>query len=375
MLSYWEKKHFVDYDLIVIGGGIVGLSTSIQYKTKFPLSKVLVLERGIFPSGASSRNAGFACFGSLTEILDDLNTLSESEVLQLVEKRYRGLLAIREFFGDDRLGYLPTCGLELLTENEIGALKFLDKINHLLAPVFPEGVFEQIEDISAFGFSDKVKAVIKNKFEGELDSGKFLMSLWEKSQELNIKILTGSQVSKIEIEEKKVHVRNPTWKDEIAFFANKIAVCTNAFTNLLIPGLDIQPGRGLVMVTKPISKEIPFSGTFHYDKGYVYFRKVEDRILLGGGRNMDFEGEKTLSMEVNPKIREYLLHILNNIILPDCDIEIDLEWTGIMAFGKNKKPIVEMVENNIGLAVRLGGMGVAIGWQTAEELVNMLSEV
>ena len=177
MLSYWEKKHFVDYDLIVIGGGIVGLSTSIQYKTKFPLSKVLVLERGIFPSGASSRNAGFACFGSLTEILDDLNTLSESEVLQLVEKRYRGLLAIREFFGDDRLGYLPTCGLELLTENEIGALKSLDKINHLLAPVFPEGVFEQIEDISAFGFSDKVKAVIKNKFEGELDSGKFLMSL------------------------------------------------------------------------------------------------------------------------------------------------------------------------------------------------------
>ena len=139
--------------------------------------------------------------------------------------------------------------------------------------------------------------------------------------------------------------------------------------------MDIQPGRGLVMVTKPISKEIPFSGTFHYDKGYVYFRKVEDRILLGGGRNMDFEGEKTLSMEVNPKNREYLLHILNNIILPDCDIEIDLEWTGIMAFGKNKKPIVEMVENNIGLAVRLGGMGVAIGWQTAEELVNMLSEV
>lgn len=375
MLSYWEKKHFVDHDLIVIGGGIVGLSTSIQYKIKFPHSKVLVLERGIFPSGASSKNAGFACFGSLTEILDDLNHLSEDEVLELVTKRYRGLLSIRDFFGDSNLGYISSCGLELLTDKETDALKFLDKINQLLAPVFSEEVFEQVEDIRPFGFSKKVKAIIRNKFEGELDSGKFLMSLWEKCQELNIKILTGSQVSKLDVEGKKVFVINPAGKDEIAFFTNKIAVCTNAFTNLLLPGLDIQPGRGLVMVTKPIGKEIPFSGTFHYDKGYVYFRKVEDRILLGGGRNIDFEGEKTLTMEVNPKVREYLIHILNDIILPDTDVEIDMEWTGIMAFGKNKKPIVEMIGKNVGIAVRLGGMGVAIGWQTAEELVNMLSEV
>lgn len=375
MLSYWEKKHFVNYDLIVIGGGIVGLSASIQFKIKFPESKVLVLERGIFPSGASSRNAGFACFGSLTEILDDLNHMSETEVLQLVEKRYRGLLSIREFFGDERLGYLPTGGLELLTEKEMYALKSLDKINQLLDPIFNEAVFEQVVDIKPFGFSGKVQAVIRNKFEGELDSGKFLLSLWEKCQDLNIKILTGSKVSKIDVEKKTVFVQNPTEQEDIDFHADKIAVCTNAFTNFLLPGLDIQPGRGLVMVTKPIPKEIPLLGTFHFDKGYVYFRKVEERILLGGGRNIDFVGENTLSMEVNPKIKEYLLDILHGIILPDTDIEIDLWWTGIMAFGKNKKPIVEMAGKNVGIAVRLGGMGVAIGWQTAEELVNMLAEV
>ncbi|MCS4436412.1 NAD(P)/FAD-dependent oxidoreductase [Aquiflexum gelatinilyticum] len=375
MLSYWEKKHFVDHDLIVIGGGIVGLSTSIQYKIRFPHAKVLILERGIFPSGASSKNAGFACFGSLTEILDDLNHMSEPEVLQLVSKRYRGLLSIREFFGDENLGYLPSCGLELLTDKEIDALESLDTINQLLAPIFHESVFEQIEDVKPFGFSAKVKAVIKNKFEGELDSGKFLNSLWKKCLEVDIKILTGSKVSRIDLDGKMVFVQNPTDKEDICFHAAKIAVCTNAFTNLLLPGLDIQPGRGLVMVTKPISKPIPLSGTFHYDKGYVYFRKVEDRILLGGGRNIDFEGERTVLMESNPKIREYLIHILNNIILPENDTEIDFEWTGIMAFGKNKKPIVEIVRPNVGIAVRLGGMGVAIGWQAAEELVNLLAEV
>jgi gamma-glutamylputrescine oxidase len=375
MLSYWEKKHFVDYEIVVIGGGIVGLSTAIQYKQKFPFSKVLVLERGIFPCGASSRNAGFACFGSLTEILDDLSHMSESDVVDLVAKRYRGLLSIRNFFGDKALGYLPSKGFELLTSKELPALGSLSRINKLLNPIFSSTVFEQLDPIAQFGFSEKVKAVVRNNFEGELDSGKFLMALWEKCQELNIKILTGSKVLEIDVEGKKVLVQNPTEKEAICFQASKIAVCTNAFTNQLLPDLDIQPGRGLVMVTKPIAKWVPFSGTFHYDKGYVYFRNVENRILLGGGRNIDFESEKTLSMEANPKIKEYLLHILKDIIIPDTDVEIDMEWTGIMAFGKDKKPLVEMVSQNIGVAVRLGGMGVAIGWQTAEELVNLLIEV
>ena len=67
MLSFWEKDFFIAYDHIVVGSGIVGLSTAIAIKEKQPNSRVLVLERGIFPTGASTKNAGFACFGSLSE--------------------------------------------------------------------------------------------------------------------------------------------------------------------------------------------------------------------------------------------------------------------------------------------------------------------
>lgn len=58
MLSYWEKKNLIQYDLILVGAGFVGLSTAIHYKEKHPGRSVLVLERGVFPSGASTRNAG-----------------------------------------------------------------------------------------------------------------------------------------------------------------------------------------------------------------------------------------------------------------------------------------------------------------------------
>lgn len=373
MLSFWEKKHFLNFDLIIIGAGIVGLSTAIQYKKRFPGKKVLVLERGLFPSGASTKNAGFACFGSLTEILDDLRYQPQSDVLSLVEKRYSGLCAIRHEFGDEALGYQPTGGFELITENELPEFSQLESINELLFPLFGEAVFEELKDPSEFGFSKKVLKVIKNRFEGELDTGKFIQVLWDKCQEFNVKILTGAEVRSLDIENTEVTVHDGG--NSIVFKAEKIAVCTNAFTRQLLPKLDIVPGRGLVMVTKKNSRNIPWKGSFHFDKGYVYFRNVDNRILLGGGRNMDFEGERSTEMIVNSKIRDYLMNIYSEIIVPGAVPEFEMEWTGIMAFGNSKKPIVEMVNQQVGLAVRLGGMGVAIGWQTAGEMIGHLTKV
>jgi gamma-glutamylputrescine oxidase len=373
MLSFWEKKHFLNFDLIVIGGGIVGLSTAIQYKMLFPDQKVMVLERGVFPSGASTKNAGFACFGSMTEILDDLDHHSEQEVLNLVKKRYSGLCAIREEFGDSALGYTASGGFELITENEIADLNQLDKINILLYPLFGNPVFDEIKDISKFGFSKKVLKVIQNKYEGELDTGRFIQSLWDRCQQLNIRILTGAEVSHLDIDSNEIVVGK---RDSgIIFKSKKIAVCTNAFTKNLIPELDIVPGRGLVMVTKKLNKTIPWTGSFHYDQGFIYFRNVDNRILLGGGRNMDFMGEQSTELVINHKIRNYLKEIYSNIIMPGDSPEFEMEWAGIMAFGDSKTPIVRMVNHRVGIAVRLGGMGVAVGWQTAGELVGLLSKV
>jgi cation diffusion facilitator CzcD-associated flavoprotein CzcO len=76
-LSFWEKSlYFESLDFTIIGAGIVGLSTAIFLKEKFPRSKILILERGYLPSGASTKNAGFACFGSPTELYDDLSKIS-----------------------------------------------------------------------------------------------------------------------------------------------------------------------------------------------------------------------------------------------------------------------------------------------------------
>jgi protoporphyrinogen oxidase len=88
-LSFWEHKHwFKNIDFAIIGSGIVGLNCALNLRKKYPKAKIVVFEKGLLPEGASTKNAGFACFGSVSEILDDLTRMSESEVLNLIDKRW-----------------------------------------------------------------------------------------------------------------------------------------------------------------------------------------------------------------------------------------------------------------------------------------------
>jgi glycine/D-amino acid oxidase-like deaminating enzyme len=373
MFSHWEKKHLFRCDLAVIGSGFVGLSTAIHFKKKHPKARVLVLERGVFPNGASTKNAGFACFGSLTEILDDLEQMTECEVLELVEKRYRGLNQIRKNFGDKALAFDPSNGFELLEENLISSLDELDRINGLLKGVFREDVFSKVKRPEKFHFSSQVKAIVKNQFEGELDPGKYLDSLWSMASELGIRILTGVEVQSISKDEGNILANFGANKDPMEFFAKKIGVCTNAFTPQILPDLDLVPGRGLILLSKKLDFEIPWKGSFHMDKGYVYFRQVDGRLLIGGGRNKDFLTEQSIEFEINMKIKNYLMDLTNQVIFPEKEINWEMEWTGIMAFGTKKSPILEQVGTHTFAAVRLGGMGVAIGWEVGKDLAKLMS--
>ena len=375
MLSYWEQKNFLAYDLIVVGAGFTGLSAAIHYKKSHKKANVLVLDRGVFPSGASTKNAGFACFGSLTEILDDFWSMTPEEVTSLVEKRYSGLCQIRKQFGDKALRYQHRNGYELLGEEQMEALEQLPDINKLLKKIFKKEVFSLVKEPGKFGFSEQIKAVVKNRFEGELDPGAYLNALWAKASVLGVRILTGVSVVEVDHEVGRVLAEKRDKKEIFEFSAGKVAICTNAFSQKLWPASPLDPGRGLILLSKPIEGGIPWKGAFHLDKGYVYFREEEGRLLIGGARNKDFEGEKTTEFGVNPQIKEQLLRLTQEVIFPGKTLDWEMEWTGIMAFGQKKTPVIQKIGKKSAVAVRLGGMGVAIGWQVGKELSELLSEM
>lgn len=376
MLSFWEKQSFLHYDNIVIGSGIVGLSTAIEIKDKYPQQRVLVLERSLFPYGASTRNAGFACMGSFTELLADLNQLSEKEMIALFLLRKEGLTLLRNRLGDTQIEYKENGSHELITEKELPLLDQLEHLNQILlqhAGITPFALAN--EKIKTFGFAEnKVKALIAVKGEGELNTGKMMRSLTDLAISKGIEIKTGAKVLSFNEQKNEVLVSiEDTYRNTVDLSGNRLFICTNAFTKQLLPEADVQPGRGQVLLTHPIPGLKP-SGIFHFDDGYYYFRAFNGGILFGGGRNLDFEGESTTDIALNNIIQQDLENKLKEIIIPGQRFEIAHRWSGIMAFGQNKQPIVHQFSNRIYGAFRMGGMGVAVGSKVAQQLVSMVQE-
>ena len=375
MLSYWEQQSFLHYDHIVIGSGIVGLSTAIELKDRFPQKRALVLERSLFPFGASTRNAGFACMGSFTELLDDLKTNSEPEMISLFIERKRGLDILRNRLGDEAIGYRENGSFELISEKELPLLEQLPHVNHIIEQATGILPFRMAsESIAEFGFAaDKVKAMIQNLGEGELHTGKMMRALIDHALSKGIEIKTGTDVSSFEEDGKVVvvNVTDPVRREAIHLQCDKLFICTNAFTKQLLPGTNINPGRGQVLITEPI-KDLPFKGIYHFDEGYYYFREIDGRVLFGGGRNLDFEGETNTDIALNNAIQHDLEEKLRTLILPGKVINVAQRWAGIMAFGDTKRPIVGSFGSNVYGAFRMGGMGVALGSAIAKELVNTL---
>ena len=369
--SYWEIKSWLtNIDYCIVGSGIVGLTCALHLKEKHPQANILILEKGILPQGASTKNAGFACFGSLSEILDDLKTHSEDEVIQLISKRVNGLKLLRQTLGDKKLNYQQLGGYELFLEKDKALFEncILKKetINTWLKPIFKDYVFSIKDNI--FNFKNVNNQYIFNQFEGQIDTGKMMESLIEKVYSKGIKILNSIQVEHFSEDTNSVKIKT----NQFEFSASKLLIATNGFASQLI-NQEVKPARAQVLITKPI-KDLKIKGTFHLDKGYYYFRNIDNRILFGGGRNLDFKGEETTEFKTTEKIQNKLEEILKTIILPETPFQIDQKWIGIMGVGNQKKPIIKPLSNHVFCGVRLGGMGIAIGSLVGKELAELIPE-
>lgn len=376
MISFWEQQSFLSYDLIVIGSGIVGLSTAINLKERYPEKSILVLDRGILPIGASTRNAGFACFGGLSELADDAQTQSDDALWHLYKQRKDGIGLLRKRLGDAAIGYTENGSHEFLYEHEASLLESMPRFNELLSDLHGKTIFQLADEkISEFGVSAlHYKHCISVSGEGAVHTGKMMRALWGLAQDLGVMILTGVEVSHWEETSQKVviYTEDSYRKVTLSFSASKLLVTTNAFTKRFFPSLDMQPGRGQVIVTKPVSG-LKLQGIYHVDRGYYYFRQIEDRVLLGGGRNLDFVGETTTEIGVNEQIVADLVTKLREEILPTTKFEIEFQWSGIMAFGSSKQPLIMQHSPRVLGAFRMGGMGVALASQTAMDLAQKVN--
>lgn len=374
--SYWEKTAFFDQlDVAIIGSGLVGLNAAIRLKEADSSLNVAILERGALPIGASTRNAGFACFGSVTELLADYEKVGADAVWHLVAQRWKGLERLRNRVGDQALQYKAYGGYELFRHSEEAlfqrCMDYLPIFNKAFEELFGIGDYFIPVDtqIETFGFNG-VGHLLLNKAEGQIHTGFMMKALLRLALEKDIQILNGVEVESLHFEQKGVHIQIATGQ---SILAKKTIIATNGFAQQLLPNLEVKPARNQVLITKPIPT-LKIKGCFHYDQGYYYFRNIDQRILLGGGRNLALKEESTATFGTTATIQNALLQLLKKVILPKTPFEVDTWWSGILGMGDQKAPIIKKINEVALVAVRLGGMGVALGTLVGENAANLIIE-
>ena len=370
--SIWEQESFyAPSDVIIVGGGLLGLWTALELISAKPTIHITILEKGNIPTGASTRNAGFACFGSPGEMISDALKMGEETMWNIVDMRYRGIQKMRQHFSDSVIDFDGNGGYECYNSTTKNLNEIKDKIgwlnNGMKKITGRQTTFswcnERIKEFGLSGFD----AMVGNDLEGGIHSGKLVQALIRKVQFAGVQILYGMKVEGWEIGEEGVRVKTTN----IELNTQQLILCTNGFSSDIQNMIPVEPARGQVFVTEPIDG-LQLKGTFHYDEGYYYFRNLGKRLLIGGARNKDFSAEHSTTLAINTNIQNELERFVKQHILFDKKFTISNRWSGIMGFSENKLPVIQQIQKGVYAALCCNGMGVALSPIIAEEICKKI---
>jgi glycine/D-amino acid oxidase-like deaminating enzyme len=360
--SFWEQETFFQpYDLIVVGAGIVGLSSALFYRRQHADARILVLDKGRIPEGASTRNAGFACVGSITEQVADMQKETNENINKRLKMRYEGLQLLRNTLGDKTIGYSNCGGFEIFTEDAKyeEACSYIESFNKWMSNLTGEKMVYKPDTLNGY-------PVIYNRLEGAIHPGRMMQALISKVSQNGIAIRWNTEVRKID------HEGSVYLNDDTKIEGDQFLVACNGFTRRLMPEILVRPARGYIMVSEEWP-DIPWKGTFNFDRGYIYFRNVGNRLLIGGGRNRAIEDEEQDEFGTNETVKTYLQDFAREVLHLPQNLSFEYEWSGIMGFTATKTPVVKRLDDDRVVAAGLSGMGIAIGMKVGQKAVKILS--
>lgn len=344
-------------DAVVLGSGLVGSSAALRLRERFPSWRIAVLDRSRF-GGASTRNAGFACFGSPSELLDDWRNLGPQATVDLVRMRWEGLRSLRQRWGDEALGYRACGAREAFTDAELftACEIMLPELNEALHQVFGEAPFRK-PPLPSPGLKN-VCGVLESSLEGDLDTAQLALTLERALREANVAVLSGVDVQLLERTGAEWLVQTP----QGGFKVPHVVVATNAWARELLD-VNVSPVPNHVVVSQPLP-HLDLKHTVHHDRGYVYAREVDGRLLIGGGRQWDCDSDED-------RVDRLIAWAQNHISGAEA-WRTEHHWVGQLGIGDIRQPVIRKIEPGLVAGVRMGGMGVAIGTQVGQQLADLV---
>ena len=349
-------------DVVVIGAGITGTAAA-RLLVKSGITVGLVEARKVAYS-ATGRNAGFILQGTAERYNRAVELMGRERAMAIHQYSLENHDAIKRCIKEDGIecGYKRRGSLQLAgtKEEEAELIESLELLNEdgfkaELRRDLPEHYREAGFNFGVFLPQD-----------GELHPAQYVRGCVRKLQEQGLLLFEETSVQQLIDTPDGVTLicSNGSIKAQLAI------VCTNAYLPQLLPVFKgkIDPVRGQMLATAPAPRlfEVPI----YADHGYDYWRQDDQgRIVLGGWRNLDPEGEVGYEELLHEDIQNNMRQFLNRFKALQ-GIELTHSWSGIMGFSYDGLPLLGMVPNTSSTLVAAGFTGHGFGFgQLAGEAV------
>lgn len=372
--SYWLDRSSSlgkkTYDIVIVGGGIAGLSSAFWLSKEDPSLKIAVLEKHRIGFGASGRNAGFITCGSVEHFGRMVHKHGKEEALEIWR------------FSENNLKMLK----EEIIQDQGSEIEFDDKGTFTLAA--SESEYTELKNnakmmeengipIEFVEGADIQKRIGARRFVGGI---KYLEDASVNPIKLLRLIQSKTKVDYIENTECHKIVEGPqgtrhVLTDNGVFETSMVLMCLNGYSASMHPYFadKIYPTRGQILVTEPVPKfmEGPCYANFYLD----YFRQFKSgHMLIGGFRQLEKETEVGYSDHVTDVIQNALYSFIQEHLPTLKEVPVQYRWGGVMGFSRDGQPLVGSLpeDNQVYFLGGFTGHGIGIAFNGARCLTDLV---
>lgn len=368
-VSHWMRPHSFKTpdaaaDVVIIGGGYIGLSTAYWISEYNPSLKIIILERSQVGSGASGRNAGFLTMGSATFY----KTLNQEWGKERALDIYRFAKESISLVDQKILRSSPEIKFE--RSSSLTLFQSQKKFQIWQDPEFDPSEFE-----FEFRNEDQLPAGLKGKFFGAFENGpefkinpiQLLTSLRRILESRKIQIIENNSAFKLTSEGVLTDINFIKSRQVVLALNGYFPHFHSSFKNL------IKPCRAQMLAVE-LEEELD-ANSLHYDSPErVYWRKSWDKILLiGGKRVLDEAGEVGDFEKISPIIQDGLEDYLQNQL--HLRYKVLHRWSGTMGFTEHELPILTKAMTAPIETFVIGGFsghGMGLGFRSSQEMAELV---
>ena len=358
-ISFWQearRARTLAYDVVVVGGGIVGAATAYWLRRQQPALRVAIVEAQTLGAGASGRSAGFVLQGTASNYLTDIERYGERTARRL----WHFTRASRDLMASDLTGASvgwASDGSLRAAGDEAEAERLRDGMARLRAAGAP------------------VVYLSSRKANARVDATGLHGGLY---------VTTGAVVDPLRLVRHLAHASDATlhthlpvqalhWNaddgvlletPDLQLWGRRVVLAVGAALPDLVPSLSamVRPVRGQMLATAPApSASIPVPVYSH--QGGFYVRQLPGgEVLAGGGRHQHRAAEETRANSTTPAVQATIERYLHTHYPWTQELPIRRRWSGTMGFSPDGRPVVGAVPEHPSSVYATGFTGHGLGF-------------